>query len=688
MEVKKSDLTFFKNEVLEDLTKLEKRLNEKINSQLNLFFENIEKNKEIISEQNSKIFEIMKIISNNDEQIKIKSDLSSIKFKLDQFSIINNSKLSFFEKELHDITFKYDKLFINNLTSPGLIGDRCQFPNTRDFFEFVDNKLKDLSESKDMQNKDMKMYKEKLENLIGQFKLEISLIESKLSLYCNELLKKFELKTSEKFLDSDNKINNIRIETNNFISNINKKIEIFDSQWDKMRQFRDNVLENFETKLSQINSENKKAEKEREEFKEFNKEFNKLKSQFVEIEKITKKFENIKDNFSPLSKSRNKIFKEKLNKNKSKSTIDRNTNKYNSKEEDKNTSSKEDINNNINDIATGKIKSNGDTNRNMKNIETQNKKEINPSKSIDVKINQDGNNININGIKTERVLIKENIKKEFLQKELSKLAKNKRNSSTIINSASCGLKENIINNNKNKMNNTNTKKMFIKNGASYSYFTNPDLSNGNINKSQTRTNFYKNCKNNDKNGKIENLRYQHFVDSGLHIINFSKQNERKIKLNNSAKIRNMENNKKFNKNNKNFLKNNGNFFSDDEQYLYKEEFYFQMKETQQSLNDLYSKLNNKIKKISIQIKNISAEIFGYYYSKKLNNKYLSLITKNKSTKIISSNSSRAKHLIGKKQNLKYFPKVNDNLSFNEDEKMSSKDLFEKLDSFLIKKIKD
>ena len=35
MEVKKSDLTFFKNEVLEDLTKLEKRLNEKINSQLN-----------------------------------------------------------------------------------------------------------------------------------------------------------------------------------------------------------------------------------------------------------------------------------------------------------------------------------------------------------------------------------------------------------------------------------------------------------------------------------------------------------------------------------------------------------------------------------------------------------------------------------------------------------------------------
>ena len=88
---------------------------------------------------------------------------------------------------MHDITFKYDKLFINNLTSPGLIGDRCQFPNTRDFFEFVDNKLKDLSESKDMQNKDMKMYKEKLENLIGQFKLEISLIESKLSLYCNEL---------------------------------------------------------------------------------------------------------------------------------------------------------------------------------------------------------------------------------------------------------------------------------------------------------------------------------------------------------------------------------------------------------------------------------------------------------------------------------------------------------------------
>ena len=197
MEVKISDLAFFKNEMLEDLKKLEKRLNEKMNSNINLFLENINTNKEIISDQNSKIFEIMNSITKLEEKLKLNSDISSVESKLEHLTSWNNSKFSSLEKEISDLNFSYNKMFVQNLTCPGLIGNHCQYSNSRVFFEFVDKRLKELAKSKDAQNKDNKMYKEKLESLINQFKLEMNSIDPKISLHCNELLHKFELRNNE-----------------------------------------------------------------------------------------------------------------------------------------------------------------------------------------------------------------------------------------------------------------------------------------------------------------------------------------------------------------------------------------------------------------------------------------------------------------------------------------------------------
>ena len=159
-------------------------------------------------------------------------------------------------------------------------------------------------------------------------------------------------------------------------------------------------------------------------------------------------------------------------------------------------------------------------------------------------------------------------------------------------------------------------------------------------------------------------------------------------MNNSMNEIYLGNNPKYYKINQNICLNN-NISIEDEQYLNKDEFYEQMNETKENLNYLYLKLDLKIQKIKRQIKNLAAEVFQYSFNKKLNNKYLSLITKNKSAnKIVSSNSPKAKILNERKQNLKKFPRINDNLTFTEDEKISSKDFLEQIDSFLIKKLKD
>ena len=359
-----------------------------------------------------------------------------------------------------------------------------------------------------------------------------------------------------------------------------------------------------------------------------------------------------------------------------------------------------------NDTTTIKIK------LNKKNIDKDNLKE-NIDKEISkpkIKGNTNiylkkENNINKSGPKTEREHIKDNlklIKKEFLKKESNKITKKWRNSSLINNDIS-NLNENCVNINKikednNKINNnTITKRILMKKGTFFLNSTNPNISNSDINNSKTKFNYYQNfrkkqihgMKNNEVssiNDKYENSQFHNFAESKSNIFNFNKKNEKKIKKNNSMNEIYIGNNPRLYKINQSNCVNN-NISSEVEQYLSKEEFCQQMNETKENLNYLYLKLNLKIQKINRQIKNLAAEVFQYSFNKKLNNKYLSLFTKNKSPKNIT-NSPKTKYLNERKQDLTNIPRINDNLTFTEDEKISSQDFLEQIDFFLIKKFKD
>ena len=712
MEVKISDLTFFKNEILDDLKKLEKRLNDKMISQTNIFIANINSNKDVITRQNNKIFEIMDIIKSLEEKIKTNTDSSSVKLKLDEFSFINNTKFNSLEKEMSDITFKYDKLFVNNLTCPGLIGNHCQFPDTRAYFEFINKRLKEISKSKDIQVKDLKMYKEKLESLISQFRLEVDSMDSKITLRCNQILHKFELRNNEKLAEIDEKLKKMRVENENTItSKLNKKFDNLDLQWDKMREFRDNILERFETKTNQIIAENQKSEKKHNEFmEEFIDEFNKIKSQFDETQKLLKNYQIINNgnntyNYTNYIDNSNNISSQDkyASINADEKKIKNNNNDKSFNNENKNSNFNKNSNQNPNYDET-KIKNEILTSKKIDkdNLKENIDKEISKPKIkgiTNIYLKKE-NNINKSGPKTEREHIKDNLK--LIKKESNKIDKKWRNSSFINNDIS-NLNENCVNINKikednNKINNnTITKRILVKNGTFFLNSTNPNISNNDINNSKTKFNFYQNfrkkqihgMKNNEAsyiNDKYENSQFHKFIESKSNIFNFNKRNEKKIKKNNSMNEIYVGNNQRLYKINQSNCVNN-NISSEVEQYLSKEEFCQQMNETKENLNYLYLKLNLKIQKINRQIKNLAAEVFQYSFNKKLNNKYLSLFTKNKSPKNIT-NSPKTKYLNERKQDLTNIPRINDNLTFTEDEKISSQDFLEQIDFFLIKKFKD
>ena len=786
MEVKKSDFTFFQNEILQDMKKLENKVNNTLISKSNNVLEKVNLNKDNIEEINKKVFEIIKIVNNDEEKIKINSTINKFKTKIEEFIFTNNTKMSSLEKQFNDVCFKYDKLIISNLTSPGFIGKGCEYSNVRSFLEYSREKLKELFSAKDNQNKEFKIYKEKLDTLINQFKLQMNLSEAKFSIYVNDALKKFEVRMNERFKEFDDKILNNKADNIQFTNEMKKKMEELDEQSEKMNKFKEDILIKINKNIAEIKRESIKNKNEIESFKM---EFKGIKTKFNEVNDNVKEFKNMinksqnanltnnnyvrnqsryltnRNSYINMAYEKNKQFNEDLlnikfnmEKNSQENIINNNNQKIflendkkNIKEDAEKAIDKESLNNKIdninkNDDTTKIILNNDDrqeskNNNNIKNFNVDeikdnvdeikeknlltkfDKEKINKTNNDNFKkvnnINYNHINNNINGINSQNenninIQKKELITKELITTPINRAQENRQNDISNI------LRENNFRKkikSEDKMNKTYNNKFIITRRYSIINKDVPTISI--VNYLVKKPNF--NDKENKKkiNDMNEELNYNsdcvtnskiHLKEiSDLRIINFNKKIKKNENILNLIKTNNIRNNKiLYNKDHlsddtdlekEHFIEkkdklclSDDNNLNENEKYLNKDEFYSQMKETKKNINELYFTFNKKIHKLTRQIKNLSAEIFNYYFANKLNKKFSTCNTNNNSLGKSNLNSvidltSTNKELKERKLNKKFISKINDK-SFTEEQKMNSKLLLKKLDSFLIKKFKE
>ena len=135
--ITKNEMLFFQNDILTDLKKLELQINGKISYV----------NQTMISKGNeyelkfSKIFDNITSLINqvaarkyDNERIE---ELINIKTRFSEQICENQNRLSLIEKNLEDSIFKYDKIILDNLQVPGIIGISCRFKNCKVFLEHV-----------------------------------------------------------------------------------------------------------------------------------------------------------------------------------------------------------------------------------------------------------------------------------------------------------------------------------------------------------------------------------------------------------------------------------------------------------------------------------------------------------------------------------------------------------------------
>ena len=331
--VSRNDFLFFQNEVFKDIKELEKKLNEKIIT----ITSNIDSNKVSADNNyqkfNEKITQIIHTIETTEERLKIDEQLSSFKKKIDDFLYMNKAKIASLEKDINKITFKYDKIFLDNLTVPGVIGTACPFQTLSSFIEYSNKKIKELLIEKSKQNTDMKAYKEKLEIIIASFNKQIKNIETQFVDYCNGRLKDYDKICNDRTNLLEEKINNMRIENGKYSFDLIQKTNELKIKWEKIQQIQDDIYTRFNEEIVKhvytSNNLCKVFNSQRDEFKLLKSRFTEL-SEFIKDVRFRNNINNAlnetefakKVKFRNMSKRINFNLKQKLDNNEKDNSLD------------------------------------------------------------------------------------------------------------------------------------------------------------------------------------------------------------------------------------------------------------------------------------------------------------------------------------------------------------------------------
>ena len=84
---------------------------------------------------NTRIDEIENIMNKNKVKLENVDDLLIFQQETAEKLITQGVKINGVQKDIKDAINKYDKIYLDNLFIPGLIGEFCRFKNNREFVE-------------------------------------------------------------------------------------------------------------------------------------------------------------------------------------------------------------------------------------------------------------------------------------------------------------------------------------------------------------------------------------------------------------------------------------------------------------------------------------------------------------------------------------------------------------------------
>ena len=228
-EITRNDFNLFQDEILGLIKKFDTKSTEKI-SQLT---SNIEKT-ELLSQQKFEHFkyeveELLNHLETNKAILNLDDKIKDLTKKFEELKTANNTKLSNFERDLSNACFKYDKIFLNSISSPGLIGDGCPYPTMRAFLEYTNNKIKEFMGSKEKFGIDFQKYHDWVKSSLDGFREEMLNLKDEIDKDLKKEIKTYDKRSMEKMNVVEDKLSFIRIENGRYNFKLSKK-------WDELQE--------------------------------------------------------------------------------------------------------------------------------------------------------------------------------------------------------------------------------------------------------------------------------------------------------------------------------------------------------------------------------------------------------------------------------------------------------------------
>ena len=187
----KDELLYFKNDILKDMKdsigKLQNKYSKKIND-LEEKLKNFQTKSEETLKKLSIVTENLSTHSINPEKF---SGMEKFKTKANESLININFKIKSIENELLNSISKYDKIIVDSLMFPGIIGSKNEFKNLHELMDYLLMNTRKLLISRDKEISDKKELKKKIDDYFDMYKGQLSFCTNKVEEF-NQVFKKME----------------------------------------------------------------------------------------------------------------------------------------------------------------------------------------------------------------------------------------------------------------------------------------------------------------------------------------------------------------------------------------------------------------------------------------------------------------------------------------------------------------
>ena len=299
-----TNIIYFKNEILEDVKKIESNLNNKISQITKLIKTNSEEYDSKFSKITINITDLISKISTRNHDIEKIDDLLNTKNDIIAQINQNKNKLDNIKRELQSAIFKYDRAILDNLDVPGIVGYNGKYKTMRTFFEDIYNEVKAVQSFREQQTAGYNKYKEKIETLINNLQVRSKEIYNACNEICFKRCSEFEDTINKKIKRTEDLINKLRVDNSEYATELKTKVDSLNIDWEKFQNIKKDISKAINPKINKEFDEFKNmTERNNKEINSYNNELNIVKQKNYQLNDL------IKDLESQINILKNKLYK-------------------------------------------------------------------------------------------------------------------------------------------------------------------------------------------------------------------------------------------------------------------------------------------------------------------------------------------------------------------------------------------